>query len=214
MFLKLARRTAQLPFKTMEALFIRLPYFHFVRNTRDALSPNTFRDWFRQELLGVNIGPYWPIHTSSKVTEWKNILIGIDTSPGIMPGCYIQGIGKVTVGDYTRVGPNVSIISANHSLSDLRQHEPQEVRIGAYCWLGAGSVVLPGVELGDFTIVGAGAIVTKSYPQGFCVLAGNPAVPIKSLSAEECVRYRHRDEYHGFIAARDFSAYRKNTLRV
>lgn len=49
------------------------------------------------------------------------------------------------------------------------------IRIGDHCFIGAKSILLPGVELGERTIVGAGSVVTKSFPEGNVVIAGNPA---------------------------------------
>lgn len=96
------------------------------------------------------------------MTHPHNIFIGIDTSPGYMPGCYIQGNGKIYIGDYTQVASNVGIISANHDIYDseniitlLYQSENIVDR--------TNSVILPNVVLGDFTIVGAGSVVTKSF---------------------------------------------------
>lgn len=160
----------------------------FLEETRATQTPILFRDWLRQEVFGINRGPYWPVHSSSRVVNWRNVLAGIETSPGYMPGCYIQAIGKVRIGDYTQIGPNVNIISANHRVEDLREHLPSEVTIGRYSWLGAGSTVLPGVTLGDFVIVGAGSVVTKSFAEGYVVLAGNPARIIRTLAPEDCPR--------------------------
>lgn len=53
--------------------------------------------------------------------------------------------------------------------------------IGDKCFIGAKSVILPGVTLGNRTIVGAGSVVTKSFPQGNVVIAGNPAKIICSV---------------------------------
>ncbi|MGO9138317.1 MAG: DapH/DapD/GlmU-related protein [Syntrophales bacterium] len=47
------------------------------------------------------------------------------------------------------------------------------VRENAY--IGAGAIVLPGVEIGHFAIVGAGAIVTKNVLP-FTTVTGNPAI--------------------------------------
>lgn len=131
-----------------------------------------------------------------------------------MPGCYIQGIGGVVIGDYTQIGPHVGIHSNNHDMYENRVDVPRPVTVGAYCWLGMGAQLLAGVELGDFTIVGAGSIVTKSFSEGHCVIAGNPAKIIRKLDPARCVRHESRFKYHGFIAAADFADFRRNELLI
>ena len=131
-----------------------------------------------------------------------------------MPWCYIQAIGKIYIGDYTQIAPKVGIISANHDLYDNRNHLPSEVKIGKYCWIGMGAVILPGVVLGDYTIVGAGAIVTKSFPEGYCVIGGNPAKLLKSLEKEKCVFHRSEFEYNGYIPTKDFEEFRSKNLDI
>lgn len=172
--------------------------------------------WFSQKILNVggNKKVYWPVHRTSKVTGCNNILAGIDTCPGYMGGCYIQGIGKIMIGDYTQIANNVSIISANHDLYDSRKHIPGKVDIGKYCWLGSGVKIMPNVTLGDFTIVGAGAIVTKSFPEGYCVIGGNPAKIIKYLEKEKCIPFHNGIEYYGYIKAEKFESYRKKYLTI
>lgn len=208
------RRLVRIPEIVLESVMKRLPGMTFLEHTRETQTPIQFRDWLRQEVFGINRGPYWPVHGSSRVVNWRNILAGIETSPGIMPGCYIQAIGKISIGDYTQIGPNVNIISANHRVEDLREHVPQEVIIGRYCWLGAGSTVLPGVTLGDFTIVGAGSVVTRSFPDGYAVIAGNPAKQIRTLDPGLCLQHRSPHEYHGFIPAAEFEAFRHANLNL
>ena len=46
------------------------------------------------------------------------------------------------------------------------------VRKGAT--IGAGSTIIPGIEIGENAMVGAGSVVTKNIPAGK-VWAGNPA---------------------------------------
>ena len=208
------RRAFRIPEILLESLLSRHPSMRFLKETRSTQAPITFRDWFRQEVLGINRGPYWPLSSASSVTGWRNILIGVETNPGMMPGCYIQGIGKVVIGDYCRIGPNVSIISANHKLEDLRAHDLGRVEIGAYSWLAAGAVVLPNVTLGDFTIVAAGAVVTKSFPEGYAVLAGSPARVIRRIDPETCPRHKSKHEYYGFIPKSEFEAFRAKELLV
>lgn len=197
-----------------DKLVAALPGFRFLKETRHTQTPVTFRAWFRQRVLLKNRYAYWPVHPSSLVVNPQNIYAGIETSPGLMPNCYIQGMGKIYIGDYTQIAPSVGIISANHELHDNRKHKMAEVRIGKYCWLGMGALIMPGVTLGEYTIVGAGSVVTKSFPEGYVVIGGNPARVIKSIDKETCVLHKSKHEYNGFIPAHKFEAFRKKHLKV
>jgi acetyltransferase-like isoleucine patch superfamily enzyme len=195
-------------------LLMSISYFNFIKHTKNTQVPITFHHWWKQKILTHHKGVYWPVHESSKINQYQNIVIGIETSPGYEPGCYIQGIGKVTIGDYTQIAQNVGIISSNHDVYNNHNHILDDVVIGSYCWIGMNSVILPGVHLGDFTIVGAGSVVTKSFSQGFCVIAGNPAKVIRNLDENLCVRYKSEHEYVGFIPLKNFDTFRKNNLWV
>lgn len=192
--------------------FVFLP--KLVKETKDTQTPIKFSMWFMQRILGFNRFVYWPVHFTSVISNYKNIYAGIDTSPGFSPGCYIQGVGKVYIGDYTQIASNVGIISSNHNLYDTRKHQIGEVRIGKYSWIGMNSVILPNVILGDFTIVGAGSVVTKSFRDGYCIIAGNPAKIIKKLNKEDCVEFRNNSEYNGYIQNKKFNFYQKSFLET
>lgn len=182
--------------------------------TRATQTPVKFKIWFFQKILGFNKDVYWPVHFTSIVTGYKNIYAGIDTCPGYMPGCYIQGIGKIYIGDYTQISANVGIITANHNLYDTRKHEVKSVKIGKYCWIGMNTMIMPGVCLGDNTIVGAGSVVTKSFEEGNCVIAGNPAKLIKVLDKNLIQKYKNEFEYYGYIKKEDFNDFKEKYLNV
>jgi acetyltransferase-like isoleucine patch superfamily enzyme len=192
------------------------PYFAFLFQTTYYQNTVDWKFWYKQKILnqGGNKQAYWPVHPTSQVYNVENILIGIDAYPGIMKGCYIQGLGGIEIGDYTQIAPNVVIVSANHDVYDSRKHIASKVTIGKYCWLGAGCKIMPGVTLGDFTIVGAGAVVTKSFPEGHCILGGVPAKKIKELEKERCIRYELEPKFYGYISEKNFEKYRKKHLNV
>lgn len=193
-----------------------IPYFKFIYQTRHYQCNIDFDFWFQQKILnkGGNNSVYWPVHPTSTIVSPMNIHVGVDAYPGIMGGCYIQGLGGIEIGDYTQIAPNVVIVSANHDVYDSRKHIEAKVTIGKYCWLGAGCKIMPGVILGDFTIVGAGAVVTKSFPEGHCIIGGVPANKIKDLEREQCVRYELEPKFYGYISARNFEKYRKKNLNI
>jgi len=51
--------------------------------------------------------------------------------------------------------------------------------------VGAGAVILAGVEIGENCLVGAGSVVTEDVPADF-VVAGNPAKVIKKVKELDC----------------------------
>lgn len=181
---------------------IHLPIIKHIYRTKKTANPITAKTWFYQKVLGFNKNAYWPVHFSSIV--YGRVKVGIGTSPGMCPGCYIQGQGEIEIGDYSILAPGVGIISANHDLYDTKSYIKGKVKIGRYCWIGMNAVILPNVELGDHTIVGAGSIVTKSFPEGYCVIAGNPAKIIKTLEKDKVVERRDKYEYYGYIPKKKF----------
>lgn len=182
-----------------------LPYLRICYQTRATQTPVRIHHLLRRLLVPAYRRIHWPIHSSSLVTSPENILCGIETSPGYMPGCYIQGAAGIVIGDYTQIAANVAIVSSNHDVHDSRAHVPSApIVIGKYCWIGANAVILPGVTLGDNTVVGAGAVVTRSFPEGYCVIAGNPARKLRSLEPEACVKHQSQFEYSGFLTAQEF----------
>lgn len=52
------------------------------------------------------------------------------------------------------------------------------IRIGARAFVGAGSMILKGVEIGSGSIVGAGSVITKDVPPN-SLATGNPAQVLK-----------------------------------
>jgi len=97
---------------------------------------------------------------------------GVELSFLLSGGCYIQAGNGIIIGDNVMFGPGVKIISANHDVSnkDRRWIKKRPIRIGDNCWIGANSVILPGVILGDNTIVGAGTVVNRSFQKGNVII--------------------------------------------
>ena len=101
----------------------------------------------------------------------------------------------IYVGDYTMIGPNVTIATAGHPIDPaLRSVQAQynmEVHIGKNVWIGGGCVLLPGISIGDNTVIGAGSIVTKDIPANV-VAYGNPCRVIREIG-EHDRKYYYRD---------------------
>lgn len=91
----------------------------------------------------------------------------------------------IYIGDYTMIGPNVTIATAGHPiLPELREKLYQynmSVKIGRNCWIGAGVTIVPGVTIGDNTVIGAGSVVTKDIPANV-VAVGNPCKVMRQIN--------------------------------
>ena len=94
----------------------------------------------------------------------------------------------IYVGDYTMFGPNVVLATAGHPiLPQLREKGYQynaPIHIGKNCWLGAGTIVLPGITIGDNSVIGAGSIVTKDIPSNV-VAVGNPCKVLRKIDEKD-----------------------------
>jgi acetyltransferase-like isoleucine patch superfamily enzyme len=80
----------------------------------------------------------------------------------------------VHVGPYSYVAFDARVLTHDRTRG-LYLH----TRIGANCFIGGCSLILPGVEIGDNCVVGAGSVVTRSVPAR-SIVAGNPARVIRS----------------------------------
>lgn len=104
--------------------------------------------------------------------------------------------GDIYVGDRVMFGPNVTIATANHPIeptlrrSAMQYNKP--VRIGENVWIGAGSVIVPGVTIGKNSVIGAGSIVVKDIPENV-VAVGNPCRVLREIG-EHDREYFYKDE--------------------
>lgn len=95
-------------------------------------------------------------------------------------GLSIVAHERIEIGDETAAGHYVYITDQNHGYENIdlpigRQlWKNAPVRIGAECWLGHGSIILPGTTIGRHVVVAAGSVVRGEIPD-YCVVAGAPA---------------------------------------
>jgi acetyltransferase-like isoleucine patch superfamily enzyme len=75
----------------------------------------------------------------------------------------------IHIGKYTVVTFGAAILT-----HDYVNKQNRDVYIGDNCFIGAHSIILPGVSIGDSCIVAAASVVARDVPAGSLV-AGNPA---------------------------------------
>jgi len=125
--------------------------------------------------FGVNVTLIFPL----TIEGIQSVSIGSNTAIGTY--VHIWGHGGVSIGERVQIATHTSIISVTHDYTSDRMFETsilKSVVIEDDVWIGANSVILPGVTLGKGCVVGAGSVVTKNVPPRAIVI-GNPARVIK-----------------------------------
>jgi acetyltransferase-like isoleucine patch superfamily enzyme len=90
-----------------------------------------------------------------------------------------------TIEDGVFIGPHVVFtndlrpraITPDGELKTDDDWEVVETTVQYGASIGAGSIILPGLQIGRFALVGAGSVVTRSV-QDHAIVIGNPARPI------------------------------------
>jgi acetyltransferase-like isoleucine patch superfamily enzyme len=107
---------------------------------------------------------------------------------GVGPMSVIYGMGGLTIGSDTQLGPHVVIMAGNHVFTEVgRTVRSQGMRsvgihIGRDVWIGAHATILDGVRIGDEAVIAAGAVVTKDV-LARTVVGGVPARQIGQRGA-------------------------------
>ena len=131
---------------------------------------------FVKELLYRFRGEYTTeklISMGMKVGKNFNRLCGVILDPA---HCWL-----IEIGDNVTMAPRVHILCHDASTKNfLNYTKIGRVTIGNNVFIGAESVVLPGVTIGSNVIIGANSTVTHDVPDN-SVVAGSPAKVICSL---------------------------------
>ncbi|MBR4902664.1 MAG: acyltransferase [Victivallales bacterium] len=129
---------------------------------------------------GAKIGKNVRISSSARFFGNGELIIGNDVWIGT--GSLIHSVFRATIriGNCCDLGPRVMILTGSHQIDPDGVHIAGEgtfanVEIADGCWLGARSLILPGVHLRANTVVAAGAVMNKSSVETKCLYAGVPA---------------------------------------
>src|SRR4051812_44961286 len=105
-------------------------------------------------------------------------LVRIGERSGIGIDCHL--FGAVEIGAGVMMGPEVLIYASTHAYGDVAlpmidqgRGPERPVIIEDDVWIGARTIILPGVRVGHGSIIGAGSVVTRDVPP-YSVFAGNP----------------------------------------
>jgi maltose O-acetyltransferase len=144
------------------------------------------------ELLGHVGAGVW-IESPFFCDYGQQITIGDDSFINV--NCVFLDAAPIQLGANVLVGPGVQLLTVSHPASAAERIVPLDVRhpeqapyrtharpivVGDRVWLGAGSIVLPGVTIGANAVIGAASLVTGDIPPD-CLAYGQPCRVQRSL---------------------------------
>lgn len=110
----------------------------------------------------------------------RNIYVG--------PFTFLDGGGKLTIGDNTSIAAGVQIYSHDNISRALSGHVSSTIYgqtiIGESCFIGPNTIITRGVKIGNHCFVGAGSVITFDVPS-FTAVAGNPAKIIGKVKIQK-----------------------------
>lgn len=126
------------------------------------------------------IGDNTSIDRGGEITSVNGAHLVIGNGTGIGSYCNIRCDKSITIGDNCYIAQFVTIVDGGYEFKDKNmpinrtRYNTDRISIGNNVWLGAGVIVLPGVEIGDGAVIGAGSIVVKDIPP-YAIAVGNPS---------------------------------------
>jgi len=137
------------------------------------------------------------IKVNKKTRVNTNTVLGYNVN---FNGLTIHGQGRVEIGNNFHSGPDVLILTRNHSY-DYGDKLPfgstnieETTKILDNVWLGARVTLLPGITIEEGAIIQAGAVVVSNIPK-CAIYGGNPA---------QLIKYRDMAHYNDLKRKRHF----------
>lgn len=98
--------------------------------------------------------------------------------------CWFDLGADIVIGNKCNIAMNVTFMNSDHDVADSERragmYHPKPIIVGDGCWIGANSLIMPGVTIGNGVVIAAGSVVTKDC-ESDCLYGGVPAKKIKEL---------------------------------
>jgi putative colanic acid biosynthesis acetyltransferase WcaF len=128
-------------------------------------------------VFGASIGKGVRIKTGVKVKFPWRLRVGDHSWLG--ENLWIDSIAEVRIGSHCCVSQGVYLCTGSHDWSrDTFDLMVGSIILEDHSWLGAQSVVAPGVIVGEGAVLGLGSVATGPL-EPWTIYMGTPAVPTK-----------------------------------
>lgn len=115
-------------------------------------------------------------------------------------GMFVNGDGKVYIGDNFHSGEDCLIISQNHNIHGSKipyddTYILKDIKIGDNVWLGSRVIVLGGVNIGEGSVIQAGSVVVSDIPP-LSIAGGHPAKVFSQRNSEHYYDMKIKKQFH------------------
>jgi acetyltransferase-like isoleucine patch superfamily enzyme len=143
-----------------------------------------------EENDGISVGEKAYIGRNA-ILSCKEGSIRLGNCTNISANCTLLSETEIVLGQYCFLAGNCYLVAGgNHSFADISKPimlQPSMakggIRIGEDVWLGAGVIVLDGVNIGSHSVVGAGSVVSITIPE-YAFARGTRALKIQDRRNE------------------------------
>ncbi len=165
-----------LRWEVLSALLAWLPTLSFIR--------------VRTRLIraaGFDIGHGVAFYGCPRLRGERNFYANLKVGKGahINEGVHLDLSGLIDIGPRVGLAHEVMILTNSHQIGDPHQRAGQtEVLPVVICegaWIGARTIIMPGVTIGKGSVIAAGSIVLNDIPD-YSMAAGSPATVRRELA--------------------------------
>lgn len=120
----------------------------------------------------------WDVNVHGPYTVVRPEKVKVGANLSVNHGVFILGGNGITIGDNVRLAARSMLVNSGPigqgNITFRKAPEESRIVIGNNVLIGAGAIILPGINIGDDAIVGAGSLVVCDVEPGVTVI-GNPA---------------------------------------
>lgn len=141
--------------------------------------PYGFKSWLLR-VFGAKVGEHVVIKTKVRIKyPWR---LELGNYCWIGESCWIDNLAPVTIGSHVALSQGSLLLTGNHDYADTTfPYRLGEIVLQDGVWIGARSVVCPGVTCYSHSILTVNSVATRSL-EPFGIYSGNPAQLIRVRS--------------------------------